>query len=710
MKVYDTRDIRNVALLGHSGSGKTLFAECMLFEAGEITRRGSIEEKNTSSDYTNIEQERGNSLFATLMHASWKDSKINIIDTPGFDDFIGEVASALKVADTGLMLINARSGVEVGTELIWEYGEQMETPMVFVVNQLDNEKADYENSLEQIKDRFGAGKVIPFQYPLNQGESFNAIIDALRMTMYVFPPEGGKPEKQAIPESEKERAQEMHNAIVEAAAENDEALMEKFFEDGSLTEEELTSGLRIAIAHRELFPVFCASAQKNMGSGRIMGFINDICPSPADMPPAKLEDGGELPADPNDSTTLFIFKTVSEPRVGNVSYFKVYSGKIKSGDELVNANNQTTERFGQIFVSNGKNRQAVDELRAGDLGVTVKLKNSHTNQTLNSKGVNRKITPIPFPDPRIRVAIEPPSKNDMEKLMRALHTIQEEDPTLIVEQSTTLKQTLLHGQGQLHLDLIKYRIEKVNGIAMNFIKPRIAYRETITKMANESYRHKKQTGGAGQFAEVHMRIEPYYENMPDPDGLTVRDKEIDDLPWGGKLAYYWCIVGGSIDKNFSNAIKKGIMQKMEEGPLTGSYCQDIRVSIYDGKMHPVDSNDMAFMLASTHAFKEAFKKAGPQLLEPIYELEILCDSEVMGDIMGDLQTRRAIIQGMDTEGHYQKITALVPQAELYQYSSSLRSLSQGKAKFHQKFAKYESVPHDIQQKLIQAYQEETAEA
>ncbi len=710
MKVYDTRDIRNVALLGHSGSGKTLFAECMLFEAGEITRRGSIEEKNTSSDYTNIEQERGNSLFATLMHASWKDSKINIIDTPGFDDFIGEVASALKVADTGLMLINARSGVEVGTELIWEYGEQMETPMLFVVNQLDNEKADYENSLEQIKDRFGAGKVIPFQYPLNQGESFNAIIDALRMTMYVFPPEGGKPEKQAIPESEKERAQEMHNAIVEAAAENDEALMEKFFEDGSLTEEELTSGLRIAIAHRELFPVFCASAQKNMGSGRIMGFINDICPSPADMPPAKLEDGGELPADPNDSTTLFIFKTVSEPRVGNVSYFKVYSGKIKSGDELVNANNQTTERFGQIFVSNGKNRQAVDELRAGDLGVTVKLKNSHTNQTLNSKGVNRKITPIPFPDPRIRVAIEPPSKNDMEKLMRALHTIQEEDPTLIVEQSTTLKQTLLHGQGQLHLDLIKYRIEKVNGIAMNFIKPRIAYRETITKMANESYRHKKQTGGAGQFAEVHMRIEPYYENMPDPDGLTVRDKEIDDLPWGGKLAYYWCIVGGSIDKNFSNAIKKGIMQKMEEGPLTGSYCQDIRVSIYDGKMHPVDSNDMAFMLASTHAFKEAFKKAGPQLLEPIYELEILCDSEVMGDIMGDLQTRRAIIQGMDTEGHYQKITALVPQAELYQYSSSLRSLSQGKAKFHQKFAKYESVPHDIQQKLIQAYQEETAEA
>ncbi len=706
MKIYDTKDIRNVALLGHSGSGKTLFAECMLFEAGEITRRGSIEEKNTSSDYTNIEQERGNSLFATLMHASWKDSKINILDTPGFDDFIGEVASALKVADTGLMLINARSGVEVGTELIWEFSEQMDTPMLFVINQLDNEKADYEGSLEQLKERFGGSKVIPFQYPLNQGDGFHTIVDALRMVMYVFPPEGGKPEKQPLPESEKERAQEMHNAIVEAAAENDEALMEKFFEDGSLTEEELTAGLRIAIAHRELFPVFCASAQKNMGSGRIMGFINDICPSPADMPPAKLEGGGELKADSNDSTTLFIFKTVSEPRVGNVSYFKVYSGKIKQGDELVNANNQTTERFGQIFVANGKNRQPIDELRAGDLGVTVKLKNSHTNQTLNAKGVNRKIAPIPFPEPRIRVAIEPPSKNDMEKLMRALHTIQEEDPTLIVEQSSTLKQTLLHGQGQLHLDLIKYRIEKVNGISMNFIRPRIAYRETITKTASKAYRHKKQTGGAGQFAEVHLRIEPYYEGMPEPDGLTVRDSEIEKLPWGGHLAYYWCIVGGAIDKNFSNAIKKGIMQKMEEGPLTGSYCQDIRVSIYDGKMHTVDSNDMAFMLASSHAFKEAFTEAAPQLLEPICELEILCDDDVMGDIMGDLQTRRAIIQGMDREGHYQKITALVPEAELYQYSSSLRSLSQGRAKFHQKFAKYEPVPHDLQQKLIAEYKQQ----
>ncbi len=709
MKIYDTKDIRNVALLGHPGSGKTILAECMLFEAGEITRRGSIEEKNTQSDYTNIEQERGNSIFSTLMHASWKDSKINILDTPGFDDFMGEVASALKVADTGLMLLNARSGVEVGTELIWDFSEQMHTPMLFVVNQLDHDKADYDTTLEQAKERFGAGKVIPFQYPLNQGEGFNSIIDALRMVMYVFPPEGGKPEKQPIPESEKERAQQMHNAIVEAAAENDEELMEKFFEDGSLTEEELTAGLRMAIAHRELFPLFCASGARNMGSGRIMGFINDVCPSPTDMPPAKLEGDGELKVDPNDSTTVFIFKTVSEPRVGNVSYFKVYSGTLKVGDELVNANNQSTERITQLFLANGKNRSPINEFKAGDLGVTVKLKNSHTNQTLNAKGVDRKIAPIPFPEPRIRVAVEPPGKNDMEKLMRALHTIQEEDPTLIVEQSQTLKQTLLHGQGQLHLDLIKYRIEKVNGISMNFIKPRISYRETITKVANESYRHKKQTGGAGQFAEVHMRIEPYYEGMPEPDGLTVRDKEVEELPWGGTLAYYWCIVGGAIDKNFSNAIKKGIMQKMEEGPLTGSYCQNIRVSIYDGKMHPVDSNDMAFMLASSHAFKTGFVKAGPQLLEPIYELEILCSGDVMGDIMGDLQTRRAIIQGMDSEGHYQKITALVPLAELHQYSSTLRSLSQGRAKFHQKFAKYEPVPHDLQKKLIEEYSQETAE-
>ncbi|GJM34854.1 MAG: elongation factor G [Saprospiraceae bacterium] len=706
---FDTKNIRNVVLLGHPGSGKTTFAETMLFEAKSINRRGNVEDKNTVSDYTNIEQERGNSLFSTLMHAFWKDSKINILDTPGFDDFVGEVISSMKVADTGVMLLNAKSGVEVGSELIWEYVERFSTPTLFVINQVDHEKADFEATLEQAQARFG-NKVIPVQYPLNAGQGFDTIVDALRMTLYVFPPDGGKPEKKPIPDSEIGRAQEMHNALVEAAAENDEELMEKFFDAGSLTEQELAMGLRIAIANQEIYPVFCCSSVNNMGSGRIMGFINDVCPSPADRPAALLENGETLECDANESTTAFIFKTISEPKVGNVSYFKIYSGKLKAGDELVNSKNRGSERFGQVFIANGKDRESVDEIQAGDIGVTVKLKNSHSNNTLNVKGTDRKIKEMDFPAPRIRVAVSPPSKSEMEKLIKALHQIEEEDPTLILEQSKTLKQTLLHGQGQLHLDLVKYRIEKVHNISMDFIKPRISYRETITKRADTSYRHKKQTGGAGQFAEVHMRIEPYEPNMPDPEGLNVRNKDIEELPWGGTLAFYWCIVGGSIDAKYSNAIKKGIMHKMEEGPLTGSYCQDIRVSIFDGKMHAVDSNDMAFMLASTAAFKNAFQNSAPKLLEPIYNLEILCSDEVMGDVMGDLQTRRAIIQGMDSDGHYQKIKAKVPLADLYQYSSTLRSLTQGRAKFNREFSEFSVVPFEIQQELVKAHHEELEEA
>ena len=637
---FDTRNIRNVVLLGHSGSGKTTFAETMLFESNAISRRGTVEDGATTSDYTDIERERGNSIFATLMHAKWKDSKINIIDTPGFDDFIGEVVSAIKVVDTGVMLLNAKSGVEVGTELIWEYIEKNKLPALFVINQLDHEKADYETTLEQATNRFG-NKVIPFQYPLNQGNGFNTIIDALRMTMYVFPEDGGKPEKAAIPDSEIARAQEMHNALVEAAAENDEGLMEKFFEEGSLTEEELAKGLSIAIASQEIFPVFCCSSIRNMGSGRIMGFINDICPSPADMEAADLEGGETLACSSDGPTTVFIYKTVSEPRVGNVSYFKVYSGSLKQSDELSNSNNRSSERFGQIFVATGKNRIASDELKAGDLGVTVKLKSTDTGHTLNTKGTDRLIQAMEFPSPRIRVAVNPPGKGDIEKLMKALQTIASEDPTLILEQSKALKQTLLHGQGQLHLDLIAYRILKVNGIKMEFIKPKISYRETITKMANDQYRHKKQSGGSGEFAEVHMRIEPYFEGMADPDGLTVRNKEIEALPWGGQLHFYWCIVGGSIDAKYSNAIKKGVLEKMEEGPLTGSYCQDIRVCIYDGKMHAVDSKDVAFLKAAIQVFKSAFSKASPQILEPIYDVEILCAGRCHGGYNGGSSNQKS---------------------------------------------------------------------
>ncbi len=699
----ETKNLRNVVLLGHSGSGKTLFAETMLFESGALTRRGTIEGQNTASDYTKLEQERGNSLFSALMHVNWRDNKINIIDTPGYDDFVGEVISSLKVADTAVMIVNSTSGVEVGTELLWEYVENYKTPGLFVINQLDHEKANYDTSLEQLKNNFGP-KVMAVQYPLNPGTGFNTIIDALRMIMYVFPKDGGKPEKKPIPESEIGRATQLHQALVESAAENDESLMEKFFDEGSLNEHELAKGLTIALANQQIYPVFCASGKLNMGSGRIMGFLNDIAPSPLERPNPLSTSGEPIAADSTGPTRVFIYKTISEPQVGNVSYFKVFSGTLKTGDDLINLASSNHERINQIYVANGKTREAVSDLKAGDLGVTVKLKETHTNNTLVTKGVESGVEPIHFPEPRIRVAVSPPNKTDIDKLAKALHVTHEEDPTLIIEQSPELRQTLLYGQGQLHLDLIKYRIEKVYGVTMAFENPRIPYRETITKIANESYRHKKQTGGSGQFAEVHIRLEPYQEGMKDPDGLTVRNREYEILPWGGTLAFYWCIVGGSIDSKFSSAIKKGVMNKMTEGPLTGSHCRDIRISIYDGKMHPVDSNDMAFQLAGTMAFKNAFQHAGPQLLEPIYDVSILCGSEFMGDVMGDLQTRRAIIMGMESEGHYQKILARVPLAELHDYSSTLRSLTQGKAKFSMKIADYQQVPAEIQTKLVTEYQ------
>lgn len=702
MATYDTSKIRNVVLVGHAGCGKTTFAETMLFEAKAITRRGSVSEGNTQSDYTSVEQDRGHSLFASVLHASWKDTKINILDTPGLDDFVGEVVTALKVADTAIVLLNAKSGVEVGTEIIWEYVDQFDTPSLFVINQLDHEKADFETTLEQAINRFGS-RVLPMQFPVNQGTGFNAIVDALRMVMYEFPASGGKPEKKAIPAEHLERANAMHAALVEAAAENDEGLMEKFFEAGTLDEEELARGLSIGLAHHQFFPVFCASGLKDMGSGRIMGFIHDICPSPADRPAAKLENGGSKPCDPGARPCVFIFKTVNEPKVGVVSYFKVYSGAIKSGDELVNADNSTGERFAQLYESEGKNRDAVPELRAGDIGCVVKLKGSHTNQTLNAKGSETKIERIHFPAPRIRMAVVPPSKSDVEKMAHALHAIREEDPTLHVEQSVELKQTIIEGQGEMHLDIVRFKAEQNFGVHLEFIEPRIPYRETIQRESNKDYRHKKQSGGAGQFAEVHMRVEPYYEGMPAPHGLTVKNIEVEDLKWGGKFSFCWAIVGGSIDARFINAIKKGIYAKLEEGPLTGSYCRDVRVSIYDGKMHPVDSNDMAFQIAGTYAFKENFLMAQPQLLEPIYDLEVMCDAEVMGSVMGDLQTRRAIIMGMDAEGHYQLIKAKVPLKELHKYSSTLRALTQGKAKFSIAFSDYAPVPADLQAKLAAEY-------
>ena len=698
----NTKNLRNVVLLGHSDSGKTTLIETMLYEGGAIKRRGSIEGQNTVSDNTDLEHEKGKTLFSHQMFVNWRNNKINMIDTPGFDDFIGEVVSSLKVADTAIIVLNAANGVEVGTELVWEYVEKYQTPAIFVINQMDHPKADYDKTLDQAKERFGS-KLLPIQYPYNSGPNFNAIIDALRMIMYEFPADGGKPEKKPIPASEIEKANQMHNALVEIAAENEEGLMEKYFEEGTLSEEDLAQGITLALAKQQFFPVFITSGIKDMGSGRLMGFLDDIAPSPAERPARKLENGDEVSYNSDDKTTLFIYKTISEPQVGMVSYFKVLSGKVKPGDELVNAENGETERISQLFVAEGKDRIPVDELVAGDLGVTVKLKFARSNHTLNTKGLNRKVRPMEFPESRIRKAIFTDAAADMEKLVTALHKIQEEDPTLKVEQSAELKQTILHGQGQLHLGLVKERLQDDFGVKMNFAEPKISYRETITGAADADYRHKKQSGGSGQFGEIHMRVENFYEGMEEPSGFNIRQKEIEDLPWGGKLAFYWCIVGGTIDNRYIGAIKKGIMQQMNEGPLTGSRCQNIRVIIYDGKMHSVDSNDISFQLAASGAFKEAFHQAKPQLLEPMYSVEILCPDEDTGDVMGDLQTRRAIISGMDSEGHYQKILADIPLAALHDYGSSLRSITGGRAKFTMKFADYQLVPPNVQQELIKKH-------
>lgn len=702
MATYDSNHVKNIALLGHAGSGKTTLAESMLFEAGITKRRGSVAAKNTVSDYHELETERQSSVFSSLLHIPYEDYKINIIDTPGYDDFAGELISALRVADTGVMVLNAVMGVEVGTDIIWEYTDQFKTPTMFVVNQLDHENADFERTLSDAKSHFGSN-VVAVQYPGQTGPSFNTIIDVLNMAMYKFGPEGGKPEIMAIPDEEKERADLMHKELIETIAANDEGLMEKYFDQGELTEEEMKAGLHASMIKHDIFPLFCASAEKNMGAGRLMSFIDVVCPSANEMPPQKTTAGTLLPCDANGPACIFIFKTIIEPHIGELSLFKVYSGTIKSGCELVNENTGVTEKLNQLLLLEGHNRLPVNELVAGDIGATIKLRSTHVNNTLHDKGANIELEPIKFPHPNMTVAIASVNKGDEEKLSQALHTLKEEDATLHFEVSPELKQTLLHCQGELHLYVTQWKIDHIHKLEVSFEKPKIPYRETIQKPADSTYRHKKQSGGAGQFAEVMMRVEPWYEGMPDPHGLNVRGREEIDLDWGGKLVFLNCIVGGAIDARFLPSIQKGVMEKMHNGPLTGSYVRDVRVSVYDGKMHPVDSNDISFKIAGLQAFREGFTNADPKILEPLYEVEVFCPDDQVGAVMGDLQTRMAVVGGMDTDGHFQKIIAKVPLAQMHQYSSSLRSLTQGRARFNMKFDSYAPVAYDIQQKLTEQY-------
>jgi elongation factor G len=704
MKVYDDKHLKNIVLLGAAKSGKTLLAEDMLFEAGIVHRRGTIEGKNTVSDYHEIEQERGNSVFATPLHTEWHDYKINIIDTPGFDDFIGEMISSVRVADTCVMAINAQHGVEVGTELIWNYVDRFSKPTLFAINQLDHPKSKFDDALVSLRERFG-NAVTQMQYPVKEGEGFNAIIDLLKMVMYKFPNEGGKPQKLAIPDAEKEKANELHNALVEKAAENDEKLMEKYFEKGTLDEDEMREGLKLGMIHHDVFPVFCVSAKRNMGSGRMMGFIDNVAPCPREAKPEVATNGVELSFNPKEPAALFIFKTHLEPNLGKLSFFKVISGEVTTTSELINSQTGAVERLHQLFIMDGKTRNPVDKLVAGDIGATLKLKDTYTNQTLHAKGFDVTIQPIEFPAPRICTAVIARSKNDDEKIGEVLQKIHQEDPTLEVKYSSELRQLLIYAQGELHLSVCKWFLENMYKLHIDFVTPRVSYRETIRKTAEASYRHKKQSGGAGQFGEVYLKIEPYYEGMPEPTEFTVRGKEVIDLEWGGKLVFYNCIVGGVIDARFIPSILKGILEKMAEGPISGSYVRDVRVMVYDGKMHPVDSNDISFKIAGMMAFKEAFMKAEPQLLEPICDLEIMLPEEVMGEVMGDLQTRRSLIMGMDNQDNYQVIHAKTPIAELDKYSTTLRSLTQGRARFTQRFSEYAPIPFDLQQKLSKDFRE-----
>ena len=717
MKVYNSHEIKNIALLGNDGSGKTTLTESLLFESGLIKKRGRITQKNTVSDYFPVEQDYGYSVFSTVFHTEWNGKKLNIIDCPGSDDFVGAALTALNVTDTAVLLLNGKFGPEVGTQNHFRYTEKLGKPVIFLVNQLDDEKCDYDVVLEQLQTIYGP-KVVPVQYPVKTGPDFNSLIDVILMKKLVWGPEGGKPTIEDIPAEEMDKAQEMHKTLVEAAAENDEQLMEKFFETEQLTEDEMREGIRKGMVTRSIFPVFCVCAGKNMGVGRLMEFLGNVVPFVDEMPKVHNTRGEEVVPSEDGPTSIYFFKTGVEPHIGEVQYFKVMSGVVHEGDDLTNADRGSRERMAQLFVCAGANREKVEQLVAGDIGCTVKLKDVRTGNTLNGKDCDHRFNFIKYPNPKFTRAIRAVNEADTEKMMSALTRMRQEDPTWEVEQSKELRQILVHGQGEFHLRTLKWRLENLDKIPVEFYEQRIPYRETITKAARADYRHKKQSGGAGQFGEVHLIVEPYSEGMPDPTvykfgnqeiRVAMKGKEEVDLEWGGKLVFINSVVGGAIDARFMPAILKGVMARMEQGPLTGSYARDVRVVVYDGKMHPVDSNELSFMLAARQAFSEAFRQAGPKVLEPIYDVEVFVPADKMGDVMSDLQGRRGMIIGMSSENGYEKLQAKVPLKEMSTYSTSLSSLTGGRASFIMKFASYELMPGDLQNKLVDEFAKQEQE-
>ncbi|MCG2418712.1 elongation factor G [Aequorivita sp. F47161] len=698
MKIYDDKHIKNVVFVGAHNSGKTTLAETMLFEAGLINRRGTVENNNTVSDYHDIEHERGNSIFATPLHTEWRNYKINILDTPGLDDFIGEIVSSIRVSDTIVTVLNGQYGVEVGTEIIWNYIDKYHKPTIFVINQIDHINANFEESFQSIKNLVG-NNAVKIQYPLIV-DGAQCIIDVLKMKMYKFSPEGGKPEKLEIPDDQKELANELNNELIEKAAENDETLMELFFDKGTLNEDEMRVGIKAGMLNQELFPVFCVSAINDMGTGRLMGFIDNVAPAAADLKPEQSIDEKEVKAIKDGPTALFVFKTVYQQNLGQITFFKVLRGEVRLNDKLINSRNDETEVINQLFIMDGKERQPVTKLTVGDLGATLKLKYTETNDTLSSPKDTIEIKPIKFPQPRVKKAISAVNTKDEEKLSETLKKIHSQDPTVEISFSSEAKQLILSCQGELHLATIDWILKNIYGVEAQFENPKIAFRETIQRSSTSNYRHKKQSGGSGQFAEVHLKIEPWFEGMDEPQGFSLRGKEEVDLPWGGKLVFYNCIVGGVIDQRYLPSIMKGVLEVMESGPLVNSFIRDVRVMVFDGKMHNVDSNDISFKIAGAHAFKEAFLNANPKLLEPVLELIVKVPEEMVGNVMTDLQARRSMIQGIESNNNYQILKCLTPEAELFNFSTDLRSLTQGRATFKSAFASYQPVPTHVQKELV----------
>ena len=709
MKEFQTNAIRNVALIGAAKSGKTTLAENMLFEGKMINRKGSTDEKNTVSDYRQIEMDRQISVHATMMYTIFNDKKINILDTPGFSDFSGDIVACLSAADTAVLTVNGQAGVEATTENAWRLAANTNKPVVFFMNQLDHSNANFDNTIRGLKEYFG-DKVTPIQYPVNAGEDFNAVIDLILMKMLVFKNGNGTPEIQDIPADEMSKAEELHNNLIEHAAEGEEALMEKFFEEMTLNEEDMERGLRLGIINRDLFPVVCGAAKKGVGVSRLCEFIVNACPSPADTPAVKASNGTEFHNSNNDPTALQIFKVTTEQNLGDVAWLRVFGGTLSESQDLVNPRSGNKERISQLLAFNGKNRERVEKVNAGDIIATIKLKEGRTNDTLaDAKAGEAAFDEIPFPSPVFQIAIKAANSQEDEKLGTILNDLHKTDPTIISGMSRELRQNILQTQGEYHLNTLKWYFDNVYKINVETESPKVPYRETITKSARADYRHKKQSGGSGQFGEVHLMLAPYFEGYTDPGDLAVRSKDEYELPWGGKLIFANCVVGGAIDTRFMPAILKGINERLEQGPLTGSYARDIIVYVYDGKMHPVDSNEMAFKIAGRMAFSAAFKNAGPKIMEPIYDLAVRMPADLMGAVMTDLQGRRAIVMGMDSDHNYQTIHAKVPLAEMDRYSTSLSSLTSGRGTFTMKYAEYAQVPTDVQNKLLKEYEESQKE-